>query len=140
MFAAGVLVLRTLIVDDSFTTLKVLSARMAAFADVHLEGLAGSGAEALVMTERFRPDLVLLDVSLGDMSGFEVARTLKARADAPFVAIVTVHDLPEYQQAAEAAGADAFVSKHELAAELPEVIVRARAWAEVHRPHPGGES
>ena len=127
---ADTLVLRTIVVDDSHLTLKVLTARLRQSPDVSIEGWAASGADALIAVERFRPDLVLLDMSLGDMNGLEVARLLKARPGAPFIAIVTAHDLPEYETAAMEAGADAFVSKWKFAELLPGVIERAKGYVE----------
>jgi len=117
--------LRALVVDDNVKTLKVLSERLLASGEFHVVGWAGSGAEALVHADVFDPDMVLLDLSLGDMSGLDVATQLKRSPRPPYIAIVSTNDVAAYASAAAQAGADAFVSKWEFAERLPGLIADA---------------
>ncbi len=74
---------------------------------------AGSGLEALAQAGKFNPDLMLLDVMMPGMDGFEVCRNLRANpalADIPVV-IVTVLDDRESRLLGFEAGADDFISK-----------------------------
>ena len=67
---------RVLIVDDVPANVRLLESRLQAeYFDVRT---ATNGREALALVERERIDLVLLDVMMPDMSGFEVCRALKA--------------------------------------------------------------
>ncbi len=122
--------LKALVVDDNTLTLRALTEKLSAAGELHVVGWATSGAEALLRADLFMPDLVVLDLSLGDMSGMEVARHLKRRVVPPFVAIVSVNDGREYADAAAEAGADAFVSKWEFDERLPELIKQAIAFSE----------
>ena len=64
-----------LLVDDDVANLKLLRL---AFADEHRVLFATGGAEALAMARRELPDLIILDVMMADMDGYEVLRRLKA--------------------------------------------------------------
>jgi DNA-binding NarL/FixJ family response regulator len=119
-----------MVVDDNTLTLRALTEKLAAAGEIHVAGWASSGAEALLRADYFEPDFVVLDLSLGDMSGLDVARHLKRRPVPPFVAIVSVHDEREYAEAAIEAGADVFVAKWEFDERLPELIARAISYCE----------
>jgi DNA-binding NarL/FixJ family response regulator len=71
---------------------------------------------------QLQPDLVLMDVAMPNMNGLEATRRIKTQADAPHVVILTLHDTPEYRAAAEAVGADNFVSKAEFNAQMLPLI------------------
>ena len=76
-----------LIVDDDFMVAKVHAGFVAALDGFEVIGTAATGAQALAEVERLRPDLVLLDVYLPDMTGLEVLRSLRA-AGSPVDVIV----------------------------------------------------
>ena len=67
-------------------------------------------------------ELVLMDVTLPDMSGFEAARRIKARAEAPLVVLLSFHDSKAARLEAWAAGADGFVAKSELTESLTPLV------------------
>jgi two-component system response regulator AlgR len=84
--------LRVLIVDDEPLAIERLQILLARLDDVEVVGSALSGAEALSLVERHRPDLCLLDIAVPDMSGIDIARAL-ARGDvAPKVVFITAFD------------------------------------------------
>ena len=95
---------RTIVVDDNPTLLKFAVRLLASIPDVVVVGEANSGQSALEVVDRMRPDLVLTDLAMPGMDGLELTRTLVARPDGPAVIIMTVHDLPQYRDAALAAG------------------------------------
>ena len=70
--------IRTLIVDDDFMVAKVHAGFVTALDGFEVVGTASTGADALAAVQRLRPDLVLLDVYLPDMTGLEVLRRLRA--------------------------------------------------------------
>jgi DNA-binding NarL/FixJ family response regulator len=84
-------------------------------ARIEVVGSAHSGSEALERVESLRAELVLVDVTLPDISGFEVVRRLKARPDGPLVVMLSFHDSRVEQLEAWAAGADGFVAMSETA-------------------------
>ena len=102
---------RILVVDDIAANVKLLEAKLAAeYFDVVT---ASNGEEALKLATQHTPDLVLLDVMMPVMDGFEVCRRFKAdprTAHVPVV-IVTALDQPGDRVAGLEAGADDFLTK-----------------------------
>src|SRR5688572_15015449 len=102
---------RVLVVDDVPANVRLLEARLSAeYFDVTT---AHSGAEALAACERAECDIVLLDVMMPDMDGFEVCRRLKnnpATHHIPVV-MVTALDQPSDRVTGLQAGADDFLTK-----------------------------
>jgi response regulator of citrate/malate metabolism len=81
-------VIRVLIVDDDFMVAKVHAGFVATLDGFEVVGTASSGGQALGDVDRLRPDLVLLDVYLPDMTGLDVLRRL--RAEGPPVDVVVI--------------------------------------------------
>jgi response regulator of citrate/malate metabolism len=93
-------VIRVLIVDDDFMVAKVHSGFVAALDGFEVAGTAHTGAAALEEVVRLRPDLVLLDVYLPDMTGLEVLRRLRAAgADTDVVVISAARDVDSIRTA-----------------------------------------
>jgi DNA-binding NarL/FixJ family response regulator len=114
--------LRILLVDDSVQFLDVVARTLATVPAVEIVGRALSGRDAVEQVTQLQPDLVLMDVAMPNMNGLEATRHIKAQADAPHIVILTLHDTPEYRAAAEAVGADNFVSKAEFNAQMLPLI------------------
>ena len=94
--------------------------------------LAGSGAEALGRVGALTPDLVLLDVVMPEMDGFEVCQRLRADArlaDVPVIMVTALHDRDSRIQGIEA-GADDFISKP---FDRVELLSRVRAITRLNR-------
>jgi two-component system CitB family response regulator len=70
-------VIRTLVVDDDFMSASIHRSYVERVPDFAVVGEAHSGAEALELVERLKPDLVLLDIYLPDINGLEVLRRLR---------------------------------------------------------------
>jgi DNA-binding LytR/AlgR family response regulator len=116
-------VLKTLIVDDEPLARRVLREDLEMWPDVEVVGEADNGKDALLRIEQLKPDLVLLDLQMPAMSGFEVARHLTGE-HAPVVVIVTAFD----QHAVQAfeAGAVDYLLKPVDEARLRTAVERAR--------------
>jgi two-component system, cell cycle response regulator len=102
---------RVLVVDDVPANAKLLEARlMAEYFDVVT---AASGAEALAICERAQCDIVLLDVMMPEMDGFEVCRRLKSGPKTHHIPVVmvTALDQPSDRVRGLEAGADDFLTK-----------------------------
>jgi two-component system cell cycle response regulator len=102
---------RVLVVDDVPANVKLLEARLAAeYFDVVT---ASSGAEALAVCQRAECDLVLLDVMMPDMDGFEVCRRLKSNPATHHIPVVMVTALDQVSDRVKGldAGADDFLTK-----------------------------
>jgi two-component system cell cycle response regulator len=102
---------RVLVVDDIPANVKLLEARLSAeYFDVTT---AASGQEALTICERAECDVVLLDVMMPDMDGFEVCRRLKANPATHHIPVVmvTALDQPSDRVKGFESGADDFLTK-----------------------------
>jgi two-component system cell cycle response regulator len=102
---------RVLVVDDVPANVKLLEARLSAeYFDVVT---AMSGSEALSVCEKAECDIVLLDVMMPDMDGFEVCRRLKASPSTHHIPVimVTALDHPSDRVRGLEAGADDFLTK-----------------------------
>lgn len=113
---------RLLVVDDSPVFLASAIAFIANLSRFLVVGNTRSGHDAIEQVQLLRPDLVLIDLTMPDLDGFELTRRIKANPNPPRVVIVTLHDLPRYQAAALAAGADAFLVKDEFSRSIETVI------------------
>ena len=114
--------IRVLLVDDNDDYLQGLSTWLTEDAKLDIVGRAGTGEDALLQVETLSPDLVLTDLSMPGMNGFEVARQIKMRPDAPNVILVTFHDSETLRLEAFAAGADGLVDKAKVTERLIPVI------------------
>jgi DNA-binding LytR/AlgR family response regulator len=83
--------IRALIVDDEPIARQVLREELESFDDVAVAGEASSGEEALAQIARLQPDLVLLDLQMPGLSGFDVIHRLPPGA-LPVIVIVTAYD------------------------------------------------
>ena len=109
-----------LIIDDNPKSIKALSIVVRDFGEVIF---ATSGAAGIAMAIKTKPDLILLDVEMPGMNGYEVCRQLKADAStrSSNIIIVTSHSSVEHEVAALEAGAADFITK-----PLNAPLVRAR--------------
>ena len=116
--------IRILLVDDSCHFLQSAAEFLDKDPNITVAGCATSGREALQQVSELTPDLVLMDLTMPGMDGFEATQRIKSRAGSPHVIILTLCDNPEYRIAAEEIGADGFVAKSDFATELCPTIDR----------------
>ncbi|GAA1014351.1 DNA-binding response regulator [Acrocarpospora pleiomorpha] len=112
---------RLLVVDDELNIRELLAASLR-FAGFEV-AIAADGREAVLMAERVRPDLMVLDVMLPDMDGFAVAARLRSSGRRIPVLFLTARDTTEDKLAGLALGDD-YVTKP---FSLEEVLARIRA-------------
>jgi DNA-binding NarL/FixJ family response regulator len=114
-----------LIVDDSAAFLQ--AAQIVLENDgMTVAGVASSSHEALERIRDLRPDVVLVDIDLGDESGFDVARRLAAGADpAPSLIIISSHDGDDFEDLLRASPALGFVSKSSLSGDAIRAVLES---------------
>jgi DNA-binding NarL/FixJ family response regulator len=110
--------LRCLIVDDS-PRFGEEARGLLEYEGISVVGVATSGEEAVRLAMALRPDLALVDISLGDESGFDVARRVveSSNAEPPAVIFVSTHDEREFRGRIAASPALGFIAKTELSAD-----------------------
>ena len=122
---------RILVVDDHRVFAGALAARLAAEPDLEVVGVANSAADAERLTLRHAPDLIVLDIELGDADGLELAPRLLEGHPESRIVVVTAHDTADLAGRALRAGVTGFVSKDGGIEHLLTVIrgvMRDETW------------
>src|SRR5947199_8784991 len=111
-----------LTVDDDRGFRDVLRDLLNQDPDFQLIGEAENGEQAVRAAMELHPDLVLIDVTMPQVNGFEATRRIKSYMPATKVIVLTVHSEVNYERAALKNGADAFIAKKRLGSELLPTI------------------
>jgi signal transduction histidine kinase len=121
-----------LIVDDDATARETLTAILEG--EKYQLELATTGMQALQMLDKLQPDLILLDVMMPNMDGFEVCRRIRSNpklAEIPIILLTALDDRSSLLRGIES-GADDFISKP---VDRHEIIARARTITRLNRYH-----
>jgi DNA-binding NarL/FixJ family response regulator len=111
-----------LIVDDN-ARFRVRARQMLEAAGYVVVAEAEDGASALVAARLHRPDVVLLDIGLPDMSGLEVAERFACESEPPAVVLTSTHDAADFGERISGCGARGFVPKAALSGKaLADVL------------------
>ena len=116
--------LRVLIVDDEPMARRILREELEQQLEVEVLSEADNGARALVEIESLKPDVVLLDLQMPRMGGFEVIQELRGGPHVPVVIVVTAYD--QYAIRAFEEGAIDYLLKPVAQARLVKALDRAR--------------
>jgi DNA-binding NarL/FixJ family response regulator len=132
--------MRILIADDSDIVRKGIIGLLSTEEKWVVCGEARNGAETMLEASRLRPDLVLLDVNLPDISGLVIARRLRTELPKVKIFIISQHDPKQLLPRAIEAGADECLDKVSLGSELlPKIraLIHSRSPL-VESPRPPG--
>ena len=121
---------RILVVDDNRDNVEIIATRLRFRGYEILE--ASDGERALEMASTSAPDLILLDVMLPDIDGYEISRRIKGDAQLPFIPIilVTARDTTQDKVAGLDAGADDYLTKP---INFPELEARVRSMLRIKK-------
>lgn len=111
-----------LIVDDQAPFRRLISALLTS-AGLGVAGEAAEGEQALIVAQALRPDVVLLDVQLPGIDGFEVARRLAGSPDSPRVVMISSRDASDYGARLTDAPVLGFIPKQDLSAETLNALL-----------------
>ena len=111
---------RVLLVDDNQAILDCLVKMLGR--EYTIVGAIRDGPRALDAVAILKPDIVVMDISMPEVSGLELARLLQKNSPAPPVVFVTVHEDPEFMEAAHDVGAAGYVVKSTMETELKPAL------------------
>ena len=120
-----------LVVDDHAVVRSGLKMLLANETDVEIVGEAGNGSEAVTLAGSLRPDVILMDIGLPDMTGIEASRLIKSKFPKIAIVALTIHEDQEYFFKMLEAGASGYVPKRAAPEELLTAI-RAASNGEVY--------
>jgi DNA-binding NarL/FixJ family response regulator len=118
--------LRVLLVDDDPLFRELLAFLVRTEPGAELVGEACDGVEGVELAGELRPDVVLMDLRMPRMDGFDATRRIAATVEGAKVLIVSSSSDPEDKARAREAGAAGYVPKDRAVAELPEQLERLR--------------
>jgi DNA-binding NarL/FixJ family response regulator len=107
-----------LVVDDQPPFRAAARAVISRVAGFDLVGESASGEEAVELAERLRPDLVLMDINMGEMDGIEATRRITSTRPETLVILVSTYAEEDLPAGARSSGAGAYVNKDELSPKL----------------------
>lgn len=113
---------KLLLVDDHAVVRSGLRMLLDGQADVEIVGEAGTASEAITAVSTLRPDVVLMDIGLPDMSGIDAAKEVKRLWPEVAVVALTIHEDQEYFFKMLEAGASGYVPKRAAPEELMTAI------------------
>jgi DNA-binding NarL/FixJ family response regulator len=100
------------IVDDHPLFRAAIRQMLSQWPDLEVVGEASDGCESVELCRRLHPELVLMDLSMPNMDGFEATREIKLESPSTIVLALTAFEEPEYLLKALKAGASGYVVKH----------------------------
>lgn len=114
--------MRTLVVDDQPSFCEWARAWLETVG-FEVVGCEGSGESALEAARVLRPELVLLDIQLPDLDGFQVAARLARLSDPPIVILISARDAPDHGRHLRDAPVRGFIQKADLSMTTLDLLV-----------------
>jgi DNA-binding NarL/FixJ family response regulator len=118
----GALPLRVVIADDHAFVRRGIKTTLEERQGWVVCGEATNGQEAVDLVLDLRPDLVVLDISMPVVNGFQASKTIRHLLPEAKIIILSLHDSPSAQRAALKAGADAYIIKTSEPSKLFKAI------------------
>jgi two-component system, NarL family, response regulator NreC len=114
--------IRVLLADDHAVVRAGVKAVLATAKDMTVVGEASTGAQAIALSQRCDPDVIVLDLDMPDGDGLQVAKAIGERGPRPRILILTMHTEEEYLVPILQAGAAGYVVKTAADRELVDAV------------------
>jgi two-component system, NarL family, response regulator LiaR len=126
VFAAHRTSIRVLLVDDDPGFRELLAFVVRVDTEAEIVGQASDGVEGVRLAEALEPDVVLMDLQMPKLDGFEATRRIAAKVQHAEILVISSTTEPGDVARALEAGAAGFLPKDRVVAELPELIGQLR--------------
>jgi DNA-binding NarL/FixJ family response regulator len=113
---------RVLIVDDH-PGFRAQARALLTAAGYQVVGEAADGESGVRVARDLSPDVVLLDVQLPDITGFEAAQRVRSQPGPPAIVLISSRDASDYGRRISRSGARGFISKADLSARTLEAVL-----------------
>ena len=110
--------MRVLLVDDNKNFLESLSRFLGPYPAIEIIGKVSDGKAALEICSRLNPELVMMDIRIPGINGFETARIMKTLENPPRILLLSFNDETEYLAESLSSGADGYLAKSDIISEL----------------------
>jgi len=114
---------RVLIVDDVEQVRRDLRTALTLTGNIEIIGEAANGMEAVRLAESLKPDVILMDLEMPVMDGYEATRQVKSHCPSSRVVVLTVHDYESARVKAHESGVDAFLVKGASVESIVQSII-----------------
>ena len=115
----------TLLIVDDHAGFRALARRLLGSGGFEVVGEAADGRAGVAAARELRPDVVLLDIQLPDIDGFEVLARLRDGPAGPAVVLTSTRDRADYGQRVDRSGASGFIPKAELSGAAVLAVLRS---------------
>jgi len=115
---------RSVVIVDDHESFRAQARSLLVSAGYDVIGEAADGEAGVVAAVELRPDIVLLDVQLPDITGLEVARRIHEAPDPPAIILISSREASDYGTGIDRSGAVGFISKAELSAGTLEAVLQ----------------
>ncbi len=126
--------IRVVVAEDQAMVLGALSALLGMERDLEVVGRAANGTEALELARRLRPDVIVTDIEMPELSGLDLAAAIRTERLPSKVIVLTTFARPGYLRRALDAGAAAYLLKDAPSHQLADAIRRVAAGGRVIDP------
>jgi len=119
--------LRVLVVDDNQSIRRAIRQLLQTQVDIEVIGEAVDGIDAIRKTRTYRPDVILMDLAMPTMNGFEAVRQIKKESPTTQVLFLSQLDSDAFTREALAVGASGYILKSNASKQLIPAVKEVRA-------------
>jgi len=117
--------IRVVVADDHPLVRRMVSMTLLRYTHIDVVGEAGDGLQAVEEASKSKPDVVILNISMPRMNGFEAAREIKKRVPEAAIVILSTHADQQFIEVAKKIGVRVYISKTQVGDSLVQAVEAA---------------